>query len=70
MSMCDECAMVDMDGVRPLALMNWMAEVPTYITRALMSWMLYLSRHYVIRLTKDLVGNSLELVINLITSSQ
>ena len=46
------------------------AEVPTYITRALMSWMLYLSRHYAIRLAKDLVGNSLERVINLNTSSQ
>ena len=42
MSMCDEWAMVDMLGVRPLARMNWMADVPTYITRALISWMLYL----------------------------
>jgi len=34
--------MVDIFGDKPFALINWMADVPTYITRALMSWILYL----------------------------
>ena len=35
------CAMLDILGLCPFALMNWIAWVPTYITRALIMEMLY-----------------------------
>ena len=41
MSMWDEWQMVLMLGVAPFERMNWMADVPTCITSALISWMLY-----------------------------
>ena len=41
MSMWEEWQMVLMLGVAPFERMNWMAEVPTCITSALISWMLY-----------------------------
>ena len=42
MSMCEEWAMADIVGVKPFVRKYWMAEVPTYITKALISCMLYL----------------------------
>ena len=38
MSMWEEWQMVLMLGVAPFERMNWMADVPTCITSALISW--------------------------------